>query len=212
MSPSIMMESCAVHQFQYHHPPHYDGYKNRFRSISMPSPADQCCQPDTHIVESNDPVVAVIGVGYVGLQLVMAFSKHYTVIAFDTSAQRVSTLRQELKDLTSVTFTFERSMLARGTHFLVSVPTPLLPDRQIDTTYLRKAISTVALYARPGATVIIESSVAVGMTRKLMEPVMISRGLKAGMSPEVRYPPIVLRSGMLILVAARRPRPVRACL
>jgi threonine dehydrogenase-like Zn-dependent dehydrogenase len=214
MAPSIMTESCQVHQFEYNHPPYINECTNRFRSISMPTPADRCCQAAAYIVESNDPVVAVIGVGYVGLELVIAFSKHYTVIAFDISSQRISTLRQEQKNLTSVTFTSDQSMLSRGTHFLVSVPTPLLPNRQIDTSCLESAITTVARYARPGATVVMESSVPVGMTRKLMAPIMNSRGLKAGMSPEVGHPfncQVYFNEGMLMLVTACGPRSIRTC-
>jgi D-arabinose 1-dehydrogenase-like Zn-dependent alcohol dehydrogenase len=69
-------------------------------------------------------VVAVIGVGYVGFELVQAFSQHYTVIAFDLSPKRVATLQKTQNHLTSVTFTFDESLLSQATHFLVSVSLP----------------------------------------------------------------------------------------
>jgi len=57
-------------------------------------------------------------------------------------------------------------------------------DRSIDLTYLSAAIQTVASHARPGSTVVIESSVAVGMTRELLRNLMSAKSIKAGMSPE----------------------------
>jgi UDP-N-acetyl-D-mannosaminuronate dehydrogenase len=133
----------------------------------------------------DDTVVAVVGVGYVGLHLVGTFAQKYPVIAFDVSEKRLKAVQPELSKYQSVTLTKNPTELAQATHFLIAVPTLLLPDKSVDTSYLRNAISTVALYARPGATIVVESSVAVGMTRELLGPLMRSRNLMAGMSPEV---------------------------
>lgn len=134
--------------------------------------------------EDETPLVAVLGVGYVGMQLVTAFAQHYDVVAYDVSEKRLKTIAGELERYPSVTCTSNASNLASATHFLISVPTTLLPNKQIDTSFLQSAIYTVGLYARPGATVVVESSVAVGMTRSLLSTLMATRGLKAGMSPE----------------------------
>ena len=131
------------------------------------------------------PQVAVIGVGYVGFNLVAEFAEHYDVVAFDVSKERLATVAKQLSHHSSITWTTEARSLASATHFLVAVPTALLPGKQIDTSHLRDTTGTIALYARPGATVVIENSVAVGMTRQLLSSPMRSRGLKAGMSPEV---------------------------
>jgi threonine dehydrogenase-like Zn-dependent dehydrogenase len=139
------------------------------------------------VTESEESVVAVIGVGYVGLHLVTAFAPHYKLIAFDVSKKRLKAVASELSQYSgSITWTTDATKIAHATHFLIAVPTSLLPDSHIDTSYLREAISNIALYARPGATVVVESSVAVGMTRQLLAPLMRSRGLMAGMSPEVK--------------------------
>lgn len=144
-------------------------------------------QPLTRVCPSEAPLVAVIGVGYVGEHLVTTFSSKFNVLAFDVSKQRLESLAKVLTS-PSITLTSNASDLAAATHFLVSVPTTLLPNKQIDTSHIRAALATVSTYARPGATVVIESSVGVGMTRKLLQKLMISRQLKAGMSPEVRLP------------------------
>lgn len=129
------------------------------------------------------PVVAVIGVGYIGTHLVEAFAHHYNVIAFDLSNKRLSEVASQLASL-PIEFTSNAPDIRRASHFLISVPTLLNTDKTIDTTYLRCAISTVEQHARPGSTIVIEFSVAVGMTRALVGPLMLTKSFLVGMSPE----------------------------
>ncbi|KAK7756175.1 hypothetical protein SLS62_001767 [Diatrype stigma] len=137
-------------------------------------------------VDPNDtPVVAVIGCGYVGTHLIQAFSRHYDVLGFDISESRLQLLREQfLAEGTKATLTTQPEDLTRATHMLVSVPTLVSKDKSIDTSYMRDALDKVAKYARRGTTVVIESSVAVGMTRELLGPLAQRRGFFAGMSPE----------------------------
>jgi threonine dehydrogenase-like Zn-dependent dehydrogenase len=144
------------------------------------------CQIDKSSPAAHAPVVAVIGVGYVGTHLVEAFAHHYNVVAYDLSEKRLRDVAEQLVDL-PIQFTSCASDLTRASHVLISVPTVLNKDKTIDTTYLRSAIATVEKYVKDGSTVVVESSVAVGMTRQLVGPLMISKKLKIGMSPEVSY-------------------------
>ena len=140
------------------------------------------------VTEDEVPLVAVIGVGYVGLHLVSGFSKHYNVIAFDLSQKRLDVLAGELLPNPRLSLTSDPSRLGSATHFLVSVPTLLVSGTSVvDTSYLQSAIDTISVHARVGATVVIESSVAVGMTRSLLTNIAQKYNLKAGMSPEVRH-------------------------
>jgi UDP-N-acetyl-D-mannosaminuronate dehydrogenase len=134
-----------------------------------------------------ESIVAVIGVGYVGTHLVEAFAGHYKVIAFDLSTKRLDIVSQELTGL-PIHFTSNSEDISEASHILISVPTILTEDKKIDTTYLRSAIATVEKYAKAGSTIVVESSVAVGMTRQLVGPLMASKNFKVGMSPEVRHP------------------------
>ncbi|KAM0436584.1 hypothetical protein ACHAPT_002292 [Fusarium lateritium] len=131
-----------------------------------------------------EPLVAVIGVGYVGEHLVGVFSSNFDVLGYDVSEARTQQLAQKQAAESRVRFTSKACDLADATHFLISVPTLLLPDKTIDSSYLRSALSAVGLYARRGAVVVVESSVAVGMTRELLGPLAKERGFFAGMSPE----------------------------
>ncbi|OJD32817.1 udp-glucose dehydrogenase udp-mannac [Diplodia corticola] len=141
------------------------------------------------VSDTETPVVAVIGVGYVGLHLVTTFAAaSFAVLAYDVSAKRLAALAADVLTpdaYPSVALTSTPADLRRATHFLVAVPTTLLlPDKRVDTSFVRAALATVGTYARPGATVVVESSVGVGMTRRLLGNLMRSRNLKAGMSPE----------------------------
>ncbi|KAF9771655.1 hypothetical protein IL306_010711 [Fusarium sp. DS 682] len=130
------------------------------------------------------PLVAVIGVGFVGTGLVDSFSSKYEVMGFDISEDRLEFLRGEFSARPNVSFTSDESDLGKATHFLISVPTLLRSDRTIDLSYLRSALHRVEKWARPGCTIVIESSVSVGLTRQLLGPIAKAKGLFAGMSPE----------------------------
>ncbi|KAF5589069.1 Vi polysaccharide biosynthesis vipA tviB [Fusarium pseudoanthophilum] len=145
---------------------------------------DQSLCQSVEVSQSDEPVIAVIGVGYVGTHLVSSFSSKYQVIGFDVSAKRIENLGAEYRGQENVHFSRESQDLRRATHFLISVPTLLRPDKTIDSSYLRDALKTVGEVARSGSTVVIESSVAVGMTRQLLGPLAANHHFFAGMSPE----------------------------
>ncbi|KAI0541784.1 hypothetical protein GGR58DRAFT_510598 [Xylaria digitata] len=138
-----------------------------------------------HIIPNGEPLVAVIGCGYVGAHLINIFSRCFDVIGFDISENQLEKVREQFGHLGSrITFTLDPKDLTKATHFLVAVPTLLQADKTIDTIAIRNALSSIALYARPGSTIVIESSVAVGMTRQLVGPIAREGGFFAGMSPE----------------------------
>ncbi|KAF4436159.1 hypothetical protein F53441_13303 [Fusarium austroafricanum] len=142
--------------------------------------------PSKPIVSSTEatPLVAVIGVGFVGTGLVDSFSSKYEIMGFDISEDRLDFLRGEFKARPNVSFTSNESDLSKATDFLISVPTLLRKDRTIDLSYLNSALRRVEKWARPGCTVVIESSVSVGLTRQLLGPIAQAKGLFVGMSPE----------------------------
>ncbi|KAL7902969.1 hypothetical protein HDV63DRAFT_412103 [Trichoderma sp. SZMC 28014] len=131
-----------------------------------------------------EPLVAVIGVGYVGEHLTEVFSRCYKVLGYDVSETRVKDLSVKFYGHNKVHITSDAADLHAASHFLISVPTLLKKDKTVDTSYLQSALATVEQQASPGSTVVIESSVAVGMTRELLGPLAKRKGLFAGMSPE----------------------------
>ncbi|OIW25530.1 polysaccharide biosynthesis protein vipA/tviB [Coniochaeta ligniaria NRRL 30616] len=138
--------------------------------------------PRIQISKDEDIVVCIIGVGYVGKELLEGFGRVFTSIGFDVSQPRLDFIAPDFKAFEKVTLTSDVTQLARGTHYLIAVPTNLHKDHTVNATHLLSAISMVATYARPGATVVIESSVSVGMTRAFLA--QYAGTLKCGMSPE----------------------------
>lgn len=130
----------------------------------------------------KDAIVCVIGVGYVGETLVHEFSTAYSVIGFDISPARVEYLKTQYKDNENVHLTSQPSALANGTHFLISVPTLVNPDNSINIKHILSAIDLVTTHAKHGSTIVIESSVCVGMSRELLGPHL--ENYHCGMSPE----------------------------
>ncbi|CAO1636513.1 unnamed protein product [Parajaminaea phylloscopi] len=137
--------------------------------------------------DSADPIVLVVGVGYVGEQLVSAFSSVYTTYALDVSAPRRELLRNQYEDNRNVTVIGDITEHPDAMNFdlaLISVPTLLRPDcKGVDTSHIESAVSLVTRYAKPFSTVVVESSVTVGMTRSLLSPLR-ERQVFVGFSPE----------------------------
>ncbi|PTB46026.1 hypothetical protein M441DRAFT_128238 [Trichoderma asperellum CBS 433.97] len=139
---------------------------------------------DSDLNGEPEPLVAVIGVGYVGEHLTDVFSRCFNVLGYDVSETRVKDLCAKYSGNNKVRITTKAEDLSEASHFLISVPTLLQSDKTVDTSYLQSALATVEKQAAPGSTVVIESSVAVGMTRELLGPLAKRKGLFAGMSPE----------------------------
>lgn len=188
-SPESPPWSYLNHSFYPNTPPVSANQSRVDLSLSTPpSPVDA----------DDEPIIAVLGVGYVGSHLVDSFLRNFSIIGFDVSKSRVAELNSKYAENAAAEFTSEADDLSRATHFLIAVPTLLRADKSIDSSYLRDAIKTVAQVARRGSTVVIESSVAVGMTRQLLGPLAVSCGFFAGMSPEVR--PILMPHFLLYIL------------
>ena len=95
--------------------------------------------------EINSAKVAIIGLGYVGLPLAVAFSQKLNVIGYDISEQRISDLKdgydvtlevgpEELKQADKLRFTNNSADLADCNIFIVTVPTPITKDKKPNLT------------------------------------------------------------------------------
>lgn len=144
--------------------------------------------------------IAVVGVGYVGLPLVLALADAgYDVIGVDGNEQRVRELaagfdrngaagRDRLNRLRHV-FRADPTAMRGRTCFVVAVPTPLTAARRPDLDPLRDACAAVAAALQPGSLVIIESTVDPGTTREVCVPLLESSGLRCGAGFTIAYAP-----------------------
>jgi UDP-N-acetyl-D-galactosamine dehydrogenase len=151
---------------------------------------------------SNPPLIAVIGLGYVGLPLALAFSKKYQVIGYDLDNARVDALKrgedatletslEDLKAAHNLVLTNELASITAATIFIVTVPTPVNADKTPDLSSLLFATSQIATMLKRGDIVIYESTVYPGCTEEDCVPVLEKNsGLKfnkdfyCGYSPE----------------------------
>ena len=150
--------------------------------------------------------IAVIGLGYVGLPVAVAFGKKQHIIGFDISEHRINTLKQgvdytnevESKDLleADIDFTNDPSRLREADFIIVAVPTPITETKQPDLTPLIKASETVGSNLQKGAIVVYESTVYPGATEEVCVPVLEkASGLKAGVDFYVGYSPERINPG-----------------
>lgn len=130
----------------------------------------------------RDACICILGVGYVGESLLSHFGKVVRTIGYDISETRISTLRRKYHDNSRIRLTSTPSELSEGTHFLIAVPTVLREDNSINLDNVISALNTVTTFAKLDSCIVIESSVAVGTTRRLLTP--LKSKFHCGMSPE----------------------------
>ena len=149
-----------------------------------------------------DQVVAVVGLGYVGLPLAVEFGKKSKTIGFDLSASKIENYKkfidptgevstEQLKAAQYLEVTTDPSALAQADYIVVAVPTPVDIAHNPDFTPLAGASKTVGKHMKRGAIVVFESTVYPGATEEVCIPIMEKEsGLKwmedfhVGFSPE----------------------------
>ena len=146
--------------------------------------------------------ICVIGLGYVGLPLAVAFGQQRPTLGFDISADRITELRggrdrtgeiaaDDLTGAGQLSFTSDPGDIAGCTIFIVTVPTPVDASHRPDLTPLLRASETVGAALKPGDLVIYESTVYPGATEEDCVPVLeatsglvFNRDFHVGYSPE----------------------------
>ncbi|PWN17746.1 nucleotide sugar dehydrogenase [Microstroma glucosiphilum] len=132
-------------------------------------------------------VVLIVGAGFVGEHLIDCFSQAFLTFALDHNPHRCSHLRARYARNANVHIISHVDEEQRSKEFdlcLISVPTLLLADQvSVDTQDIVRAVRDVGIHARRGSAVVIESSVKVGTSRQLLEPLR-KRGVYVGYSPE----------------------------
>jgi UDP-N-acetyl-D-galactosamine dehydrogenase len=128
-------------------------------------------------------VVAVIGLGYVGLPLAVEFGKKGRTIGFDLSEKKVASYRRfvdptgevstaELRAAEHLSVTSDPAALAEADYLIVAVPTPVDAAHQPDFAPLRGASETVGKHMKRGAIVVYESTVYPGATEEVCIPIL----------------------------------------
>jgi UDP-N-acetyl-D-galactosamine dehydrogenase len=156
---------------------------------------------------THDRRIGVIGLGYVGLPIAIAFGKNgASVIGFDIDARRIAELRSgfdrtreaEAADLVAakITFTSDPVGLANVDFFIVTVPTPIDGAHRPDLTALLAASRAVGSKLKRGDIVVYESTVYPGATEEDCAPILEAAShLKAGSDFTIAYSPERINPG-----------------
>ena len=150
--------------------------------------------------------LAVVGLGYVGLPLAVAFSRHFDVIGFDIAQARIDELKgghdhtNEVDDArlqsASIEYTCDPAALKRGAVIIVAVPTPIDSHRSPDLTPVVDSSNTVGANLSRGCVVCYESTVYPGLTEEVCIPILERQsGLKFGEDFTVGYSPERINPG-----------------
>jgi UDP-N-acetyl-D-galactosamine dehydrogenase len=151
--------------------------------------------------------VAVIGLGYVGLPVALAFARHFPgTVGFDIDDRRVEELRRgqdrtgehddETLRGTGLRLTSDPAELRGCTFFVVAVPTPVDTDNRPDLSPIVGASATVGRALSGGAVVVYESTVYPGVTEEICGPILEREsGLRAGTDFTLGYSPERINPG-----------------
>ncbi len=151
--------------------------------------------------------IAVIGLGYVGLPVAIAFGKKLPTIGFDIRQRRVDQLKQGHDDTLEVTddqlasakqleMTADPAKLADCTFYIVAVPTPIDKNNRPDLGPMIAASKTIGPFVRAGDVVVYESTVYPGVTEEICGPILDEKsGLKNGVDFFLGYSPERINPG-----------------
>ncbi|WP_342116005.1 nucleotide sugar dehydrogenase [Pseudoduganella sp. OTU4001] len=155
----------------------------------------------------DNKVVAVVGLGYVGLPLAVEFGKKRKTIGFDLSQAKIENYRkfcdptgevseQELREATQLSVSYDPAVLAEADYIVVAVPTPVDNAHAPDFGPLVGASTTVGKHMKKGAIVVYESTVYPGATEEVCIPVLEKHsGLKWQQDFHVGYSPERINPG-----------------
>jgi UDP-N-acetyl-D-galactosamine dehydrogenase len=157
-------------------------------------------------IRNNKMPISVIGLGYVGLPVAVAFASKVKVIGFDVNADKIGSYKKGIDSTgevgddvlkkTTVRFTSNPTELQQAKFHIVAVPTPVREDKTPDLSSLENACELLGENLSSGSVVVFESTVYPGVTEEICAPILerIS-GLTCGADFKVGYSPERINPG-----------------
>ncbi|MGO1372086.1 MAG: nucleotide sugar dehydrogenase [Senegalia sp. (in: firmicutes)] len=157
-------------------------------------------------IKNKKEKISLVGLGYVGMPIAVAFAKKVNVIGFDISEEKVNLYKngidptKEVGDKvikeTTVEFTSDESKLKEAKFHIVAVPTPVNTDHTPDLTPIKSASRTVGRNLTKDSIVVFESTVYPGVTEEICIPILEEEsGLQCGIDFKVGYSPERINPG-----------------
>jgi len=150
--------------------------------------------------------LSLVGLGYVGMPIAVAFAKRLNVVGFDLNKEKIDLYRSgvdptrevgnEVIKGTSVFFTSDETELKKARFHIVAVPTPVNDDHTPDLTSVEKASEILGRNLTRGSVVVYESTVYPGVTEEICMPILEREsGLKCGVDFKIGYSPERINPG-----------------
>lgn len=157
-------------------------------------------------IVNREEKVSLVGLGYVGMPIAVAFAKKVDVIGFDLNKEKVELYKNGIdptKEVgndviknTTVDFTSDEAKLREAKFHIVAVPTPVKDDHTPDLTPIESASRTIGRNLTKGSIVIFESTVYPGVTEEICVPILVKEsGLRCGVDFKVGYSPERINPG-----------------
>lgn len=157
-------------------------------------------------IKNKEENIAVIGLGYVGMPLAVAFARKVNVIGFDYNLEKINLYKKGIDPTgevgddvikeTTVEFTHDETMLKNAKFHLVAVPTPINSDKTPNLAPVESASRIVGRNLTKGSIVVFESTVYPGVTETVCIPILEQEsGLVCGVDFKVGYSPERINPG-----------------
>jgi len=157
------------------------------------------------IVENKEKL-SVVGLGYVGMPIAVAFAKKVDVIGFDLNSKKIDLYKKGIDPTnevgneeimkTTVEFTADETKLREAKFHIVAVPTPINSDKTPDLSPVEGASRIVGRNLKKGSIVVYESTVYPGVTEDICVPILEEEsGLKCGVDFKIGYSPERINPG-----------------
>lgn len=155
---------------------------------------------------SREVKLSLIGLGYVGMPIAVAFAKKINVIGYDVNSRKIELFRSgidptkevgnEVIEKTTVEFTTDETRLREAQFHIVAVPTPINDDHTPDLSPVTSASHTLGRNLTKGSIVVFESTVYPGVTEDVCMPILEKEsGLKCGIDFKIGYSPERINPG-----------------
>lgn len=157
-------------------------------------------------IVNGEEKISLVGLGYVGMPIAVAFSKKAKVVGFDLNAKKIELYKngidptnevgdEAIKNCT-VDFTADETILREAKFHIVAVPTPVNDDHTPDLTPVEGASKIVGRNLAKGSVVVFESTVYPGVTEEVCVPILEREsGLKCGEDFKIGYSPERINPG-----------------
>lgn len=157
-------------------------------------------------IVNREEKISLVGLGYVGMPIAVAFAKKADVIGFDVNKPKIELYKNgidptkevgnEVIKNTTVEFTCDESRLREAKFHIVAVPTPVKSDHTPDLTPVESASRTLGRNLTKGSIVVFESTVYPGVTEDICVPILEKEsGLKCGVDFKIGYSPERINPG-----------------